>query len=181
MECTCDSDFEEERAPFSRRPSKSANKEQGHKRTSANNSLIERLPQARGLQKRRALIATAPDSFIRFLANLSRNLVSGAVRVNSRQRRRLQPYGSRLVQFAKTKNISQLRRFASAGGKSQKGGLLPIIPFLLGLGPIIAKGLALGAASAVGGTVVKKIVESGRNEQSVPQTGSGAFRWRKYC
>jgi hypothetical protein len=180
MECTCDSDFEDDRTPVSWQRYRSSKKGQGYKHRPSYYNLIQSLRHAHGLQKRRALIATAPDSFIRFLANLSRKLVSGAIRVNSKQRQRLRQYGPKLVQFAKTKNINQLRRRASTGGKSQKGGLLPIIPLLLGLGPLLAKGLAVGAASALGGTIVKKIVDSGKNESQVPQTGSGAYRRSQY-
>ena len=177
LECNCNSDGNKRK----RTPLGSSRKGQGYKHLNFYKSLIDRLRRARGSKARRSLIATAPDNFIRFLASLSRKLASGGVRVSAKHRRRLEPYGTKLIQFAKTKNVDQLRHRASTGGKSQKGGILPIIPFLLSLGPLIAKGLAVGAASAVGGTVVKKIIDSGRNDQQqVPQTGSGAYQRQKY-
>lgn len=180
LECNCNSDGEKRmRTPLGGYGS--ARQGQGYKHLNFYKSLIDRLRRARGPKARRSVIATAPDNFIRFLASLSRKLVSGAVRVSAKHRRRLLPYGSKLIQFAKTKNVDQLRHRASTGGKSQKGGILPIIPFLLSLGPLIAKGLAIGAATAVGGTVVKKIVDSGKNDQQqVPKTGSGAYQRQRY-
>jgi VIT1/CCC1 family predicted Fe2+/Mn2+ transporter len=145
-------------------------------------SLIASLKRARYSKQRQAILSNAPDSFIRYLRNLTQRLVSGKVRVNSTQRKRLLPYGKKLIQVAKLKQLNQLRRRVSTGGKSQKGGILPIIPFLLGLGPLLAKGLAVGAATAAGSFAVKKALGSSNNEP-VPQTGSGAYRRNQhyYC
>jgi VIT1/CCC1 family predicted Fe2+/Mn2+ transporter len=86
------------------------------------------------------------------------------------------PYGKKLIQLAKLKNFNQLHRRISTGGKSQKGGILPIIPFLIGLGPLLAKGLAVGAATAAGSLAVKKAFSN----EPVPQTGSGTHRRNNY-
>ena len=142
-------------------------------------SLIASLKRARKSKQRQAILSNAPNSFIRYLKSLTQRLVSGRVRVNSAQRKRLLPYGKKLIQLAKLKNFNQLRRRISTGGKSQKGGILPIIPFLIGLGPLLAKGLAVGAATAAGGLAVKKAFGSSNNEL-VSQTGSGAYRQNRY-
>ena len=183
LQCTCDSDGEERpRTPlggYDSPPRKKPKQGQGYKHHDVQRKMIAKFQRARGVKQRRAILTKAPSGFIRLLNNLARRLVSGTVRVTQKQRRRLLPHRKRLIKFSKIKNLSQLRRRVSEN--PQKGGILPIIPFLLGLGPLIAKGLAFGAASAAGGVAIKKAFGSGQHEQ-VPQTGSGAFRrgWRSF-
>ena len=182
LQCTCDSDGEDyPRTPlggYDSPPRKKQRVGQGYKHyqpSAVHQSLIASLKRARYSKQRQAILSNAPDSFIRYLRNLTQRLVSGEVRVNSTQRKRLLPYGKKLIQVAKLKQLNQLRRRVSTGGRTQKGGILPIIPFLLGLGPLLAKGLAVGAATAAGSIAVKKALSSSNNEP-VSQTGSGAYR-----
>ena len=184
LQCTCNSDGEDRpRTPlggYDSPPRKKPRQGRGYKHYRApavnHQSLIASLKRARQPKQRQAILANAPSSFIRHLRNLTRQLASGNVRVSAAQRKRLLPYGNKLIQFAKLNSINQLRRRAVTGGRTQKGGILPIIPFLIGLGPLLAKGLAIGAASAVGSLAVKKVLSN----DSVPQTGSGAYGRKRY-
>ena len=172
VRCTCDSGG----SP----PKKMTKRGKGYKHYSSDlmphRSLIESLQRARNLKHSQAILTTAPGSFIRFISHLTKGLVSGALRVSSSQIKRLIPYRGKLIKFSKLRNIKQLRRRACTGGKTQKGGILPIIPFLISLGPLLAKGLAVGVASAAAGAVTKTVIDKIKGNESAPQTGSGTFR-----
>ena len=175
LQCTCDSDGEDRpRTPLggydSPPPKKKRKHGQGYKHDrSPHHNLIASLKRTLPLKQRKAILANAPNSFLQYLRNLTRRLVSGRVRVNSAQRKRLLPYG-------KLRSLNQVRQRLIAGNQSQKGGILPIIPFLIGLGPLLAKGLAVGAATAAGSLAVKKAFSN----EPIPQTGSGTHRRNNY-
>ena len=180
LTCTCDSDGEDHpRTPlggYDSPPRKKPRQGRGYKQNAyiQHKRLIATLKRARNIKQRQAILASAPNSFIQYLRSQTRRLASGAILVSPAQRKRLLPFGRRLIALAKVKSLNQVRRRISSGGRTQKGGIFPILPFLIGLGPLLAKGLAVGAASAAGGLAVKKIFSN--RDEPVPQTGSGAYR-----
>jgi hypothetical protein len=178
LRCTCDSDGEDYPLGANNSPPKKKPRQgRGYKQNASiqHKSLVASLQRARKFKQRQAILASAPDSFLKYLLNQTRRLASGAVRVSPAQRKRLLPYRRTLIELAKVNNLKQLRRRISTGGRPQRGGILPFLPFLFALGPLLAKGLAVGAATAAGGFAVKKALGSIKDE-TVPQTGSGAYR-----
>jgi hypothetical protein len=137
-------------------------------------SLIESLRRAKTDKDRQVILANAPNSFLSIIAQVIRRIVSGSLRLSDGQRKRLNPYRKPLIHIAKSKQPTKVRHLV----KKQKGGILPLIPILAGLAPLIAKGAAVGLATAAAGALGRKIF-SPKNETStptVPQTGAGTRR-----